>query len=229
MNEDKVKKRILCVQHCALILPVIILTLKNIKFNEIYEEILTIGLMGWSEWNLISLIRMMRRSDSIENQQFNIEFMLNNGLKELSEILFTSMMAILTIWLPKELSDEDHVRLTLKLCWCILVIMYYFVLFLYCLRVMQRKRRIISLRYKFLFFCVITNMFGAGLLILLSLTKFPVIMSFFNTTLFIAIFLSLYVVIGGFILFSQKLGSKQDGTEVSNNTSKDNHGIVDLK
>lgn len=189
MNEDKVKKSIVRVHYCALILPVIILTLKNIKFNEIYEEILTIGLMGWSEWNLSSLIRMMRRSDSIENQQFNIEFMLNNGLKELSEILFTSMMAILTIWLPKELSDEDHVRLTLKLCWCILVIMYYFVLFLYCLRVMQRKRRIISLRYKSLFFCVIINMFGVGLLIFLSLTKFPIFMSFFNTSLFIVIFL----------------------------------------
>lgn len=201
MNEDKVKKSIVRVHYCALILPVIILTLKNIKFNEIYEEILTIGLMGWSEWNLSSLIRMMRRSDSIENQQFNIEFMLNNGLKELSEILFTSMMAILTIWLPKELSDEDHVRLTLKLCWCILVIMYYFVLFLYCLRVMQRKRRIISLRYKSLFFCVITNMFGVGLLIFLSLTKFPIFMSFFNTSLFIVIFLFLYVIIVGFIFF----------------------------
>lgn len=229
MNEDKVKKSIVRVHYCALILPVIILTLKNIKFNEIYEEILTIGLMGWSEWNLSSLIRMMRRSDSIENQQFNIEFMLNNGLKELSEILFTSMMAILTIWLPKELSDEDHVRLTLKLCWCILVIMYYFVLFLYCLRVMQRKRRIISLRYKSLFFCVITNMFGAGLLIFLSLTKFPIFMSFFNTSLFIVIFLFLYVTIVGFILFFSKLESKQDETEVPNNTSEDNHDIVDFK
>lgn len=228
MNEDKVKKSIVRVHYCALILPVIILTLKNIKFNEIYEEILTIGLMGWSEWNLSSLIRMMRRSDSIENQQFNIEFMLNNGLKELSEILFTSMMAILTIWLPKELSDEDHIRLTLKLCWCILVIMYYFVLFLYCLRVMQRKRRIISLRYKSLFFCVITNMFGVGLLIFLSLTKFPIFMSFFNTSLFIVIFLFLYVIIVGFIFFS-KLESKQDETEVTNNTSEDNHDIVDFK
>ena len=228
MNEDKVKKSIVRVHYCALILPVIILTLKNIKFNEIYEEILTIGLMGWSEWNLSSLIRMMRRSDSIENQQFNIEFMLNNGLKELSEILFTSMMAILTIWLPKELSDEDHVRLTLKLCWCILVIMYYFVLFLYCLRVMQRKRRIISLRYKSLFFCVITNMFGVGLLIFLSLTKFPIFMSFFNTSLFIVIFLFLYVIIVGFIFFS-KLESKQDEKEVPNNTSEDNHDIVDFK
>lgn len=228
MNEDKVKESIVRVHYCALILPVIILTLKNIKFNEIYEEILTIGLMGWSEWNLSSLIRMMRRSDSIENQQFNIEFMLNNGLKELSEILFTSMMAILTIWLPKELSDEDHVRLTLKLCWCILVIMYYFVLFLYCLRVMQRKRRIISLRYKSLFFCVITNMFGVGLLIFLSLTKFPIFMSFFNTSLFIVIFLFLYVIIVGFIFFS-KLESKQDETEVPNNTSEDNHDIVDFK
>lgn len=228
MNEDKVKKSIVRVHYCALILPVIILTLKNIKFNEIYEEILTIGLMGWSEWNLSSLIRMMRRSDSIENQQFNIEFMLNNGLKELSEILFTSLMAILTIWFPKELSDEDHVRLTLKLCWCILVIMYYFVLFLYCLRVMQRKRRIISLRYKSLFFCVITNMFGVGLLIFLSLTKFPIFMSFFNTSLFIVIFLFLYVIIVGFIFFS-KLESKQDETEVPNNTSEDNHDIVDFK
>lgn len=228
MNEDKVKKSIVRVHYCALILPVIILTLKNIKFNEIYEEILTIGLMGWSEWNLSSLIRMMRRSDSIENQQFNIEFMLNNGLKELSEILFTSMMAILTIWLPKELSDEDHIRLTLKLCWCILVIMYYFVLFLYCLRVMQRKRRIISLRYKSLFFCVITNMFGVGLLIFLSLTKFPIFMSFFNTSLFIVIFLFLYIIIVGFIFFS-KLESKQDETEVTNNTSEDNHDIVDFK
>lgn len=229
MNEDKVKKRLLCVQHCALILPVIILTMKIFKFNEIGEELLTIGLMGLSGLNLSYLIQMMLSSDSSENQQFNIEFMLNNGIKELSEILFTSMIAILTIWLPKEFSDEDHIRRNLKLCCCILVVIYYFVLFLYCLKVMKRKHIIISSRYKSLFFCVITNMLGVVLLILLSLTKFPVIMSFFNTTLFIAIFLSLYVAIGGFILFSQKLESKQDGTEVPNNTSKDNHGIVDFK
>lgn len=89
MNEDKVKKRLLCVQHCALILPVIILTMKIFKFNEIGEELLTIGLMGLSGLNLSYLIQMMLSSDSSENQQFNIEFMLNNGIKELSEILFT--------------------------------------------------------------------------------------------------------------------------------------------
>ena len=72
-------------------------------------------------------------------------------------------------------------------------------------------------------------MFGVGLLIFLSFTKFPIFMSFFNTSLFIVIFLSLYVVIGGFILFSQKLESKQDGAEVPNNPSKDNLGIVDFK
>lgn len=228
MNEGKMKRSILLVHRWALILPVIILITKLINLNEIFEECLTFVLMILCGWKLYNLIQMMLSSDSSENQQFNIEFMLNNGLKELSEILFTSMIAILTIWLPKELSDEDHIRLCLKILWCIIVIICYFVLFFYCLKEMQRKHKEISLRYRYLLFCVITNLFGVGLLILLSLTKFPVTASFFNTTPFIVIFLSLYLAICGFMFFS-KLESKQDETEVSNNTSKDNHGIVDFQ